>query len=60
MRTLTLDEADQVTGGHPVAVAIIGGFALIIAAIITSCGDDGAKEPTVVVNCGPSTPMPGK
>ena len=60
MRTLTLDEADQVSGGGWV-VAIIGAGALIIAAVITACADDGAKEPvTVVVNCGPSTPPPGK
>lgn len=43
MREITLDEVDQVTGGNPVVVALIGGAALIIAALIKSCDGDGVE-----------------
>ena len=61
MRTLTVNEIEEVGGGPgPLAAALIAAGAAIIAAVITACADDGAQPVTVVVNCGPSTPAPGK
>ena len=60
MRTLTVNEIEEVGGGPgPLAAALIAAGAAIIAAVITSCADGGAKEPvTVVVNCGPLNSAP--
>ena len=60
MREITLDEVDQVTGGNPVVVALIGGAALIIAALIKSCsdGDGGGDGVTATAGNGATASCP--